>query len=269
MPEGDTIFLLARKLAERLTGQTVVHYDVWDPRLEREDIVGQSVTGAEARGKNLLLHFSEGPSLHSHLRMYGKWQLRSVTPFPRAFGDLNVVLGFSQVVLLGYQLPVLRWVDVRNLPARDPLLTVGPDLLGDDVSPDAIARALHALGTLPIGVAIMRQGVMAGVGNEYKSELLFLERLHPETAVGEVEEERLSALVQRARMLLRRNVEAPKWGARGRQTRPRTGGGGRLWVYGRGGEHCLVCDERIAVLRQGQPPRSTYYCPNCQARSPK
>lgn len=267
MPEGDTIFLLAKKLAARLTGHVVTHYDAWEPSLRRDDVVGWSITGASARGKNLLIEFSSGETLHSHLRMDGKWHLRQAAPLPQAYGDLNMVIGFPQVALLGYQLPLLRWVDLQRLPASDPLRALGPDLLGDEVDVHAIASALAALGELPIGVAVMRQGVMAGVGNEYKSELLFLEHVHPEAPVGRVSIERLSALVQRARMLLRRNVVAPTWGARGRQTRPRVGGGGSLWVYGRGGEHCLVCDDRIVVTRQGQPPRSTYYCPTCQPRA--
>lgn len=267
MPEGDTIFLLAQKLSQRLTGQVVSHYDAWEPALRRDGILGQSVVGAEARGKNLLINFSGGETLHSHLRMYGNWHIRAVSPLPQAYGDLNIVIGFPRLALLGYQLPVLRWVDLKRLPAGDQLLSLGPDLLGAEVDVDAIARDLSALGHLPIGVAIMRQGVMAGVGNEYKSELLFLEHIHPETPVAHVSIEGLTALVEHARLLLRRNVVGSAWGARRRQTRPRVGGGGTLWVYGRGGEHCLVCDDRIGVLRQGQPPRSSYFCPTCQPRS--
>lgn len=267
MPEGDTIFLLARKLAERLTGHLVTHYDAWEPALCRKDVVGQTIRGAESRGKNLLIHFSGGETLHSHLRMDGRWQLREVSKWPEPYGDLSIVIGFGHVALLGYQLPVLRWLNLEQLSANDPLRHLGPDLLGDEVDTEAISRGLMALGNLPIGVAIMRQGVMAGVGNEYKSELLFLERVHPQTPVGSVPLDRLRALVERARSLLRRNVVAPTMGPRRRQTRARVGGGGVLWVYGRGGEHCLVCDARIAVLRQGQPPRSTYYCPTCQAQT--
>lgn len=266
MPEGDTIFLLAKKLQERLTGLHVSYYDAWEPALRREAIVGQAVTGAEARGKHLLLHFSGGESLHSHLRMDGRWRLRAVSPPPRAYGDLGVVFGFAELVLLGYQLPVLRWVNMERLPAGDPLLALGPDLLGNGVDAAQIARQLASLRSVPIAVAIMRQGVMAGVGNEYKSELLFLEHVHPETPAGEVPLGKLTELVVRARELLRRNVVGASYGAFRRQTRPRFGGGGTLWVYGRGGEHCLVCDARIAMIRQGQPPRSTYYCPSCQLR---
>lgn len=266
MPEGDTILLLAKKLHDRLTGLRVTSFDAWEPALHRETIVGQTVTGAEARGKNLLLHFSGGETLHSHLRMDGRWRLRAVSPPPQAYGDLGVVFGFGEVVLLGYQLPVLRWVNMQRLPAGDPLLSLGPDLLGHAVDSAQIASELASLGNVPIAVAIMRQGVMAGVGNEYKSELLFLEHLHPETPAGEVPLAKLAGLVVRARELLRRNVVGPRYGAFRRQTRPRFGGGGTLWVYGRGGEHCLVCDARIEMIRQGQPPRSTYYCPTCQPR---
>lgn len=265
MPEGDTILLLARKLDERLAGRVVSHFDAWEPALHREVLIGQTLLRVDARGKNLLMHFSGGETLHSHLRMYGKWAIRNVAPVPRAYGELNVVLSFGESTLLGFRLAVLRWVNLSTLAEGDPLLNLGPDLLGEDVDADAIACALHSLGDLPIGVAVMRQGVMAGVGNEYKSELLFLEKLAPQTPAGSIPHERLVALVQHAQKLLRRNVAAAKYGARQREIRPRFGGGGVLWVYGRTGQHCLVCDDRIASMQQGQPPRATYFCPTCQA----
>lgn len=265
MPEGDTILLLARKLDERLSGHVVDHFDAWEPALHRQTLVGQTLSRVDARGKNLLMHFSGSETLHSHLRMYGKWAIRNVSPLPRAYGELNVVLGFGQSALLGFRLAVLRWVNLDVLPANDPLLNLGPDLLGEDVDAAAIAVALQALGELPIGVAVMRQGVMAGVGNEYKSELLFLEKIAPRAPVGSLPLDRLASLVRRAQSLLGRNVVAAKYGARQRQTRPRIGGGGVLWVYGRTGQHCLVCDDRIMSVQQGEPPRATYFCPTCQA----
>lgn len=264
MPEGDTILLLARKLDERLSGGVVEHFDAWEPALHRQSLVGQTLLRVDARGKNLLMHFSGGEALHSHLRMYGKWVIRNVAPLPRAYGDLDVVLGFGGRAVLGFRLAVLRWVNLSQLPAGDPLRDLGPDLLGGDADAPAIAAALHGLGSLPIGVAVMRQSVMAGIGNEYKSELLFLEKLAPDIPVGALPLDRLTALVRRAQLLLRRNVAAASFGARQRQTRPRVGGGGTLWVYGRTGQHCLICDDRIRAMQQGQPPRATYYCPTCQ-----
>lgn len=265
MPEGDTIYLLAKKLREKVCGKQVRYFDAWEPALSRSEIVGQVLTRVEARGKNLLFHFSGGEALHSHLKMDGKWAYRGVSPYPAATGMLNVVFGFDGSALLGYRLGVVRWVNLATLPANDALRRIGPDLLGEDVDVDSVVRAFHRLGKLPIGVALLHQGVMAGVGNEYKSELLFLERLSPFIAVETIDSQRLQALIRRAQRLLRENVANAALGAHRRQTRARVGGGSTVWVYLRAGEHCLVCDDEIHVVYQGQPPRSTYYCPTCQA----
>jgi endonuclease-8 len=265
MPEGDTIHLLARKLKDKVCGEQVRYFDAWEPLLHRSELVGQTLTQVEARGKNLLFHFSGGEALHSHLKMDGKWAYRAVSPYPTATGMLNVVLGFEGAALLGYRLGVLRWVDLAVLPSNDALRRVGPDLLGEDVDTDSVILAFRRLGKLPIGVALLHQGVMAGVGNEYKSELLFLEHLSPFIPVDTIEHERLRALIRRAQRLLRQNVANAALGAHRRQTRARVGGGSTVWVYLRAGEHCLVCDDEIRVVYQGQPPRSTYYCPTCQA----
>ncbi len=264
MPEGDTIYLLAQKLNEKVRGKTVSYFDAWEPMVRRTNLTHQTLTLIESRGKNLLFHFSGGQTLHSHLKMDGKWAYRAVTPLPTAGGMLNVVLGFDTGALLGYRLGILRWVDLARLPFNDPLRSLGPDLLGEDVDVDAVVEQLRALGPVPIGVAIMHQRVMAGVGNEYKSELLFLERLNPVTPADAIPTDKLGALVQLAQRVLRQNVAGAALGARGRQTRARIGGGGTLWVYGRSDQHCLVCDTKIQRVYQGQPPRSTYYCPTCQ-----
>jgi endonuclease VIII len=264
VPEGDTIYLLANRLRERVLGQVVRHYDAWEPALRRMDVTGQALTAIHTRGKNLLFDFSGGDTLHSHLKMEGKWAFRDVSPLPTPTGMLNVVMGFERGALLGYRLGVLRWVRMQTLPANDPLRALGPDLLGRDVDVDAIVEQFRAHGRLPIGVALMHQGLMAGVGNEYKSELLFLERLSPFLAVEQVSDEKLRSLVRRSQRLLRENVASAALGFHRRQTRARNGGGGSVWVYGRGGQHCLVCDDRVQVVYQGQPPRSTYFCPACQ-----
>lgn len=266
MPEGDTVFVLARRLNERVSGQVVTHFDALEPAIRgREGVVGQTLLAIEARGKNLLFRFSDGAVLHSHLRMEGRWVLRSVAPPPSPSRELRVVLGLTEGTLLGYRLDWVRWLDPGNLAADDPLRRLGPDLIADEVDVAAVTHALQALGKVPLGIAVMRQSVLAGIGNEYKSELLFLSRLHPETFVGEVEVDDLARFVVLARTLLRRNAFGATLGDRGRQTRYRTGGGSRLWVYGRGGQRCLVCDASVAVIKQGQPPRSTYFCPECQS----
>jgi endonuclease-8 len=118
---------------------------------------------------------------------------------------------------------------------------------------------LKSLGARPIGEALLVQRALAGIGNIYKSEVLFLEGVHPGMPTARLEEERLRGLVRRARDLLRRNVGA------GRRVTRLSLAGPRFWVYGRSGKACLRCGTRIEMFRQGAPPgRSTYHCPRCQ-----
>lgn len=264
MPEGDTLFQLAARLTKLLQGSTVRHFDAQDVSLLQTDLVGQVLDSVQSRGKHLLMGFSSGVTLHSHLRMDGRWVFRGNAIAPAIHGALRVILGFDSGVLLGYELATARIIHLQTLPAQDVLRKLGPDLLARDFDASQAVARLAALGATPIGVAIMQQTALAGVGNVFKSEALFLAGIHPMTPVNALRQDELEALVQLLVPLLRRNAIGPKYGQYRRQTRTSSASGPLQWVYRRAGERCMRCDGIIELIYQGMPARSSYYCPVCQ-----
>jgi endonuclease-8 len=136
---------------------------------------------------------------------------------------------------------------------------LGPDLLGPDWDPEIAVANLLRRPDVPIAEALLDQRNLAGIGNLYKSEVLFVERVHPRTPTGAVRD--LTKVVTTAQRLLRANRDHPEQTTTGYLERGR-----QHWVYGRGGEGCLRCRTPIERELQGEPPqqRSTYWCPRCQ-----
>jgi endonuclease-8 len=149
-------------------------------------------------------------------------------------------------------------MDERLVEHRPGVATLGPDLLGDFDAEEALRRLrLPEHAELSLAEALLDQRILAGVGNVYKSESLFVARLNPFSQVQQVDDAGLRALLESAERLMRANAEAP--------IRTTTSGRGpRLWVYGRTGRPCLRCRTPIASRPQGEQARRTYWCPRCQ-----
>jgi endonuclease-8 len=157
----------------------------------------------------------------------------------------------------------------RQVERHDELRRLGPDLLSPSFDAGEAVRRLRALGDAEVGDALLDQRAMAGVGNVFKSEVLFVCRLFPFRTVSTLSDEEVERLVAEARRLLGENVidasraGAAEWGGYRRTTR-RTDPAARLWVYGRGGAPCRVCGTAIEYRKQGPDARGTYWCPACQ-----
>jgi endonuclease-8 len=253
VPEGDTVHATARRLTEALGGVTLVRFELRHPRLSTVDLSGQVMTAAVSVGKHLFLRFDNDVSFHCHLGMDGSWRFYS----GRAPVDhrTRAVLGVSQRTALGQSLVEMALVstsDEKRLVAH-----LGPDLLDPNWSDTHAAEAVRRLTAAPdreLGVALLDQRVMAGVGNVYKSELCFLLGVSPWSPVSEVD---AAKTVELARKLLLRNALRPVRNTTGDPRRGRD-----LWVYGANRRGCLRCGGRITGVRQ--EARVTYYCPHCQ-----
>jgi endonuclease VIII len=265
MPEGDSIHRLAARLGPLLVGKEVRRLRARRIADRAADgVVGHRIVAVEAHGKNLLVRFDDTTLLHIHLRMDGRLFVdrpRSAFWAPRA-GTPELELAVDGASIVGKKIPVCRLLTERE-GARE-IARLGPDLLQDFDEAEAIRR-LRALASREIGDAIMLQRAIAGIGNVYKSEVLFLEGIDPRAVTGSLEADVLARIVRRAATLLRRNV-----GPGPRTTRPTLGGGPRVWVYARAGKPCLRCQTPIVRYYQGAAPgRSTYSCPRCQAGRPE
>jgi endonuclease-8 len=261
VPEGDTIYRVATTLSRVLAGERVVRAASSVAGIDAATLVGRVVTTVEAKGKNVLVRFDDGRVLHTHLRMGGAWHVyRPGEKWKAQASAARLVLETEKFVAVCFRAPVVALLTERGEKRSPMLATLGPDLAKDEFdAPLAVAR-LRRLEDEPIGVALMRQSALAGIGNVYKSEVLFVCRVDPFAKVSALDDATLSQLVATARELLRKNLGG---GARV-TTSGRLAERSAVHVYGRAGEPCFACGTAIALRRQGTLGRTTYYCPRCQ-----
>lgn len=260
MPEGDTVFRTARQLHDALAGQVLTQAELRVPQHATADLVGMTVREVVARGKHLLARLDSALTLHTHLAMDGTWRIYRTGQRWTGGPDwqIRALLGTDAVAAVGYRLAL-----VELLPTADEESTLGhlgPDLLGPDWNADEAVRRIAADPARPIGEALLDQRNLAGIGNLYKCELLFLRGLSPWTPVGEVAN--LPALVQLAHRLVRANVKHWDQCTTGDRRRGRN-----TYVYGRQRELCRRCGTPIQHDKGAGlavTERETWWCPACQ-----
>jgi endonuclease-8 len=262
VPEGDTVWLAARSLHAALAGKVLRRSDFRVPALATVDLTGRTVTGVASRGKHLLARLDDGRTLHTHFKMDGTWHLYRTGERWRGgpAHEVRVVLETDDAVAVGYRLPVVELLPPGGEEAA--VGHLGPDLLGPDWDPDEAVRRLRTRPDRAIGPALLDQRNLAGIGNLYKSEVLFLRGVSPWTPVGEVAD--LAALVRLAQRLLHANREHWSQVTTG-DTRPGRG----QWVFERSGRPCRRCGTPVRSAEQAEPDRPvearlTYWCPHCQ-----
>ena len=262
MPEGDTVWLAARSMHAALAGKVLRRTDFRVPRLATVDLSGRTVVEFVARGKHMLLRLDDGRTLHSHFEMDGSWHLYA--PGERWRGgpahQVRAVLEVDGAVAVGYRLPVLELLPAGGEDAA--VGHLGPDTCGPDWDLDEAVRRLRTRPERWVGPALLDQRNLAGIGNLYKAEALFLRGVTPWTPVGEVED--LPALVSLAQRLIASNRERWSQATTG-DTRP----GRQHWVFERSGRPCRRCGTPIRSAEQEEPDdpgrgRLTYWCPHCQ-----
>ncbi|MGH2446710.1 MAG: Fpg/Nei family DNA glycosylase [Candidatus Limnocylindria bacterium] len=269
MPEGDTIFRTADVLRAALGGRRITAARAQPtPGLRRvpdlSRLIGSSVVSVEARGKHLLIGFDIGLTLRSHLRMTGSWhRYRPGERWRRPRQEASAVLETAESVAVAFNTPVVELLTDADLARSHALRELGPDLLSRLFDADEALRRLRDRGREQLGNALLDQRAVAGIGNVYKSEVAFLERLDPWAPVSTFAVGELRAALLTARRLLQANT-----GGGGRVTTDRRSRGEALWVYGRAGRPCRRCGTPVRGDRQGELARRTYWCPRCQpARS--
>jgi endonuclease-8 len=259
MPEGDTLFRIAARLQPVLTGRCIVRAESQDCRLSTQSLQGHCVTAIEPRGKHLLIHVDNGLTLHTHLGMTGAWHVYALgEPWQKPRHRAAVTLFTDEAVCVCFSPKTLELLSADGLRRHAHLQHLGPDVLAPAFDAREALRRLSLHHTLPIGEALMDQTILCGVGNIYKSEILFHCRLYPWCPVTSLTTNELDAVLAAARKLMRANLATQT-----RRTRFRADGS-RFWVYGRSGQPCFVCGQVIGMRHQGTLGRSTYWCPSCQ-----
>ena len=260
MPEGDTLFRTAQGLRPYLVGRDVVAARAQGPgpvpQVQR--IIGKRVDAVEAQGKNLLIRFDGGLELRTHLRMNGSWhRYRPGERWRRPPGRARLVLEVDGTVAVCFDAPVVELFETRAETVHPTLARLGPDLLSPDFDGAEAHRRLRApeRAVMSISEALLDQRALAGIGNIWRNETLFAERVDPFVRVRDLDDATLEQLIATARRLLTQSAGlAP--------------GRAPTKVYRRAGRPCPRCGTPIrSGPSSGEIPRTTYWCPSCQGGS--
>jgi endonuclease-8 len=275
MPEGDTIFRTARALGRALVARPVTGFRSTYPMLTRFDddtpLAGQTVERVESRGKWLLIHFSGGGTLATHLLMNGSWHIyRPGERWQQPRANMRIVLENSEYIAVGFRVPVAKMLWSRDVERqlRIPPQTI--DVLSEEFEAAEVVRRIAGRGAEEIADVLLHQDVIAGVGNEFKSEICFMAAINPFARVASLAPQTLAGVVDLSLRLLRANVledsgdAVVTYGGLHRRTTNSSDPRERVWVYGRQGEPCRRCAAPIECRKQGPDARVTFWCPQCQ-----
>ncbi|MGD8868588.1 MAG: DNA-formamidopyrimidine glycosylase family protein [Gemmatimonadales bacterium] len=265
MAEGHSVVRWARALGS-LIGEPIVAADL--PRRWSERTVslpGQHVVSVATHGKHLLLHLSGGFTLHCHALMYGSWQFgRPGMQLRKPEKNVRVRLVTADREAVFFNGPVVELLTEEELVAHEKLNALGPDVLHEDFDRDEAWRRLQAQAIRAIGDAVLDQTLVAGIGNIFKSEGLFLASINPLAPVAAVSRGQLERFWDVLIPIM--NQSARRAGPIVTLDKSLRRNGERHWVYRRTGRPCYRCGTLIEMFRQGQLKRTTYRCPGCQDR---
>lgn len=243
MPEGDSVYRAARRLDAALSNRVLQSSDFRVPSYATLNLASQTVSSVISRGKHLLIRVAD-LSIHSHLMMDGHWDVYATGERWRAPAfKARCVLRNPDFQAVGFDLGFLRVI--RTVDEPDAVGHLGPDPLGASWDAEEVHRRLAMMPDRPIALTLLDQRVIAGLGNIYRSELLFLLGLHPRTPTSLVPDP--AYLVDLAHQLLHANKDRSR---RVTTTPPMRD---QYWVYGRAGKPCLRCGDTIEYRKLGQP----------------
>jgi endonuclease-8 len=268
VPEGDTIHRVANVLRRALAGRVVTGFEVVAPRMSsdaaRFEVVGSVVRSVESNGKHLLITFARGEDdvvLHTHMKMTGMWHIyRPGERWWSPRSDARVVITTDEFVAPCFTPPVVELMTSREIAFHAVLPELGPDIIRDDFDAEEALRRLRAgPPDRDIATALLDQRTISGIGNVFKCEALFLERVSPWALVADLDDATLARVVAQARTLMRRNRRGGE-----RRTRFALNAAEAMWVDERTGLPCYVCGTPVAWGYHRGEFRKSWYCPRCQ-----
>jgi len=262
MAEGHAVLRWAIALRV-LVGEVLVAVSAtrrWEERVGA--LAGETVTAVETHGKHIVIRISGGWAIHCHAMQYGSWQVgapgQELRKEPR-YVRLKLLTSLHEAVF--FHGPVVEILTLDELAAHPRLHELGPDLLAEPFDREEANRRL-ATSDRPIGDAVLDQRLVAGIGNIYKSEGLFLAGIDPRREAPAVDRPALDRLWDALAPLMHEGVA--RFGPTTTLPPELRSAGDRNWVYRRRGRPCFRCGTPIEMLRQGDLKRATYFCPRCQ-----
>ena len=262
MPEGDTIHKIAAFMAPKLTGETLKSARVGTSS-PLTGFDGARIQRVEARGKHLWIGLDNGTGIRSHLGMHGSWHVYGPDePWQRPERQASIVLDAAQKRWVCFNAKEVEIVDTPGIRERLLDKRLGPDLIADEISPELIVARAREFddGDALLIDTLLDQRVASGIGNVYKSEVMFIRRVEPTRMTHASSDAEIAECFATAAKLLKDNLGGGK-----RVTRRAPDQAGIKWVYGRTGMPCHECDTPIRSQRMGHHHRGTYWCPRCQS----
>lgn len=261
VPEGDTIYRAAVALRMALAGRTMVRFEA-PGLLGPQPQPGRVIESVESHGKHLEITWDDGIVLHTHMRLSGAWHLyRPGERWRRSAHQVRVTISVTDWVAVCFAAPIVETYRLEDRRRHPGMGSLGPDLCRttSDIELGECVRRMQSYEdpATPIHEVMLDQRIACGVGNVFKSEVLFACALNPFVPLHDVPDEQRRQLIETAAAMLQANLQRA-----GRITIPDAPGG--LAVYGRTGKPCIVCGTPIELARAGRHQRSTYWCPHCQ-----
>lgn len=263
MPEGDTIFRTATSIRKWVAGREVTAARTKVRGLQLDRIVGKTIDEVTPRAKHLLIRFSNGLTLHTHMRMTGSWHVYATGErWKKPEYQAKIVIECGDRTIVCFNAPVVELLMPSDERTHRSLQGLGPDVLttGEFDMDEVLRRARNVDQETLVGELILDQRVVSGIGNIYRCESLFMERIDPFRETADVTDEQLRNTVLTAQRLMRLNAGLA--GDRGRVFD--AGGPDRPWVYGRTNRPCRVCGTPVSGGRLGKQARDVYWCKTCQ-----
>ena len=258
MPEGDVLFRSAATLQRWLADR-----EVTEATGPAAPMLGHRVEKVEANGKHLLIRFDSGHVLHTHLRMTGSWHVYSAGErWQRPVSQAKVAITCGKRVAVCFNAPIVELLAPGGEKSHPSLSGLGPDILDRPPHLDEIRRrARQQPPSTALGELLLDQRVVAGIGNIWRCEALFLEGHNPWTTVSTLPDDELDALMSTAARIMGESLgpSGPLSGATGPFT-----GRPKRWVYRRAGQPCHRCHTPVQSGGQGEQSRTAYWCPTCQ-----
>ncbi|WP_213806851.1 DNA-formamidopyrimidine glycosylase family protein [Granulicella sp. dw_53] len=278
MPEGDTIYRAARALQRALGGKVVTGFETGLAKLARVNddasLVGRVVERVESRGKWCLIFFSGDLVLVTHMLMSGSWHLyRTGERWQMGRARMRVVIRTADWEAVAFNVPIAEFHTAKSLERSAQVPKLGPDILAEGFSVEGGVARLAEYGAAhpeaEVGVVLLNQRVLAGLGNVYKSEVAFAAGVNPFRTMRTVTAREMEAMVEVAHRYMKANVVDGKGEgivtySGNRRTTRAMDREERLWVYRREGQECRRCGATVVMRKQGVQVRSSYWCPECQ-----
>lgn len=262
MAEGPTVARWADQL-QAMVGEALVEVQGpqrWHERAQA--LVGQPVSQVRSHGKNLLISIGDDTVIRCHAMMYGSWQ----------FGEPGMALGKPEERVrlrlrtarheaVFFSGPVVEFLTADGAREHPKLAALGPDVLDPQFDRDEVWRRMQQRPEFSIAEALLDQTMVAGIGNIWKSEGLYLAGIDPRRKMREIQRAEVERLWDLMVPLMQ---ESRQTGRIATVPASQRGAGLWRWVYGRTGHACIHCEGLVQMILQGASRRRTYYCPECQ-----